>query len=323
MKKALSFVLALVLLLSVFAGMTVFADAPEWNHILVFTYSGYDYHKSAENITAEFRDTDWSWAFDGISAYLEVDGERATGIIEAGVNYTLVIKLKIIPRIDEYYGFSSIPKEQIRLYSRSANEYYSDGEYLIAKFALTPYQSAYDTVSFRIDGYAVGADADDVVITADMDGFGIHKSTELLCRESAESTFHKATGEIKAGWEYSLVIMYTIPEGTEVYFGADAVLYGASDLPIVTSSGQNQIITHEGPAYMTRFTLPVLEEEQLAGDVDGDGEVTVADALLVLRVAAKLAQPTKSTGSAFDFDGDGEVTVADALSVLRIAAKLA
>jgi hypothetical protein len=71
--------------------------------------------------------------------------------------------------------------------------------------------------------------------------------------------------------------------------------------------------------------MPILSEEsdELAGDVDSDGVVTVADALSVLRVAAKLAPQTKSTGSAFDFDGDGEVTVNDALSVLRIAAKLA
>ncbi len=40
-----------------------------------------------------------------------------------------------------------------------------------------------------------------------------------------------------------------------------------------------------------------------AGDVDGDGEVTVSDALSVLRVAAKLAEPTR--GATFDFDGDG------------------
>ena len=60
-----------------------------------------------------------------------------------------------------------------------------------------------------------------------------------------------------------------------------------------------------------------------AGDVDGDGEVTVSDALAVLRMAAKLAEPTKSTGASYDFDGDGHVSVSDALAILRVAAKLA
>ena len=57
-------------------------------------------------------------------------------------------------------------------------------------------------------------------------------------------------------------------------------------------------------------------------DVPED-EITVADALKVLRVAAKLADATPEVIAEYDKDGDGEVTVADALIVLRIAAKLA
>ena len=52
-----------------------------------------------------------------------------------------------------------------------------------------------------------------------------------------------------------------------------------------------------------------------------DDEITVADALYVLRVAARLFTP--EAGEDLDKDGDGAVTVADALIVLRIAAKLA
>ena len=58
------------------------------------------------------------------------------------------------------------------------------------------------------------------------------------------------------------------------------------------------------------------------GDVDKDGSVTVADALSVLRVAAKLAQSTPDMIRFGDVDCDGSITVADALSVLRVAAKL-
>ena len=59
------------------------------------------------------------------------------------------------------------------------------------------------------------------------------------------------------------------------------------------------------------------------GDMDGDGEITVSDALKVLRIAAKLAEPTAEDYLIGDIDGDGEITVSDALKVLRVAAKLA
>ncbi|MBO4584860.1 MAG: dockerin type I repeat-containing protein [Clostridia bacterium] len=61
----------------------------------------------------------------------------------------------------------------------------------------------------------------------------------------------------------------------------------------------------------------------IKGDMDGDGEITVADALKALRIAAKLVEPTAEDLALGDTDGDGEITVADALKILRVAAKLA
>ncbi len=58
------------------------------------------------------------------------------------------------------------------------------------------------------------------------------------------------------------------------------------------------------------------------GDYDKDGEITVADALTALRIAAKLVAETPEAIEIGDTDGDGKITVADALSILRIAAKL-
>ncbi len=54
-----------------------------------------------------------------------------------------------------------------------------------------------------------------------------------------------------------------------------------------------------------------------------EDEITVADALAVLRVAAGLAEATPEAIAEYDKDGDGKVSVNDALIVLRIAAKLA
>ena len=54
----------------------------------------------------------------------------------------------------------------------------------------------------------------------------------------------------------------------------------------------------------------------------GDGTITVADALVVLRAAARLVPVTPEILEAGDVDGDGAITVADALAILRVAAKL-
>lgn len=58
------------------------------------------------------------------------------------------------------------------------------------------------------------------------------------------------------------------------------------------------------------------------GDVDGDGDVTVADARLALRAAVKLEALTGSALLAADADGSDGVTVADARSILRVAVGL-
>ncbi len=60
----------------------------------------------------------------------------------------------------------------------------------------------------------------------------------------------------------------------------------------------------------------------LIGDMDKDGEITVADALAALRIAAKLADETEEAIAIGDVDGDGVITVSDALRILRVAAKL-
>ncbi|MBQ9557422.1 MAG: leucine-rich repeat protein [Clostridia bacterium] len=59
------------------------------------------------------------------------------------------------------------------------------------------------------------------------------------------------------------------------------------------------------------------------GDADGDGEVTVGDALVALRISVRLADATESLLACCDTDGDGEITVSDALAILRVAVRLA
>ena len=59
-------------------------------------------------------------------------------------------------------------------------------------------------------------------------------------------------------------------------------------------------------------------EPGLPGDADGDGSVTVTDALLVLRRAMNII-PELPCPENCDMDGDGSFTVTDALMILRLA----
>ena len=58
------------------------------------------------------------------------------------------------------------------------------------------------------------------------------------------------------------------------------------------------------------------------GDMDGDGEITVGDSLVVLRGAMGLLQLSSAQQQAADLDGDGSVTMSDALIALRKAMNL-
>lgn len=70
--------------------------------------------------------------------------------------------------------------------------------------------------------------------------------------------------------------------------------------------------------------ISLLEEKPdvMKGDFDYDGEITVADALAALRIAAKLVEEDALSIEIGDIDADNHVTVADALAILRVAAKL-
>ncbi|MBR4636996.1 MAG: dockerin type I repeat-containing protein [Clostridia bacterium] len=57
--------------------------------------------------------------------------------------------------------------------------------------------------------------------------------------------------------------------------------------------------------------------EPLPGDFDGDGEVTIADALLTMRSSMGLIGLTDQQFAAANVDGDAEITIADALMIMR------
>ena len=59
--------------------------------------------------------------------------------------------------------------------------------------------------------------------------------------------------------------------------------------------------------------------EFLPGDVDQDGSITVADALIAMRYAMGLTDLTPEQLELAEMDGDGTVTISDALIIMRMA----
>ena len=70
------------------------------------------------------------------------------------------------------------------------------------------------------------------------------------------------------------------------------------------------------------LTVKASAPEIILGDMDGDNEITVGDALTALRIAARLVEETDEALAVGDVDGDGSITVSDALRILRFAAGL-
>ena len=113
-------------------------------------------------------------------------------------------------------------------------------------------------------------------------------------------------------------------EVTAYYDNGSSEVLDAEDYEIsgFESTVGEQTITVTVGDFSDTFTVTVASGA-IRGDMDGDGEITVADALKALRIAAKLADPTPEAVAIGDVDNDGEITVADALKILRVAAKLA
>lgn len=60
----------------------------------------------------------------------------------------------------------------------------------------------------------------------------------------------------------------------------------------------------------------------IKGDVSGDGNIDVADAIFLLRSIAGLVQLDQQQSEAADVNGDGAVNVVDAIMILRFIAGL-
>ena len=90
-----------------------------------------------------------------------------------------------------------------------------------------------------------------------------------------------------------------------------------------TKVDMNATYNNENYEFTTdHFSVYALVENSLLGDTNGDGEVNIADALMISRYDAGLITLNKAQLSVSDVNKDGEVDIADALVISRFDAGL-
>lgn len=99
--------------------------------------------------------------------------------------------------------------------------------------------------------------------------------------------------------------------------------YG-QDGQLISSDAELALSASSERAFTARFGEPIEptptpEPGGIPGDVDGNGAVTVTDAILTLRCAMGIITLTDEQFARADVDGSNSVSVADALRILRMA----
>lgn len=117
-------------------------------------------------------------------------------------------------------------------------------------------------------------------------------------------TYDLFDGEVSASWDEGHVAYLN---GEQYYAGHPITKAGEYTLEVINGYDE----------FTTEVHFTVTDTTPAKGDIDGDGIVTVSDALRALRLAAKLIECDEKSVYAADVDGDGEITVADALAILR------
>lgn len=120
---------------------------------------------------------------------------------------------------------------------------------------------------------------------------------------------------------------------TPLFYSIAEALVGDGSVPIpqtiiVDRSGtvrahkRGRFIDYEEMYEYVNGWYDIISAEQppvVPGDADGNGQVAIADAVLVLRRSMSLIGESDIIFAAADVDGNGSITVADAVTVLRKA----
>ncbi len=121
----------------------------------------------------------------------------------------------------------------------------------------------------------------------------------------------------------------TIPDSVEII--KDEAFLAEGDMDVYyggSPSKWNNTVVGEDNIKLLNATIHFEKEDEapdiVAGDANGDGKITAADARIALRISAKVDSLEKYnlTAEVLDVTGDGKLTAADARKILRIAAKI-
>ncbi len=225
-----------------------------------------------------------------------------------------------------------LPDGRLRLYSRNPGEYisYADSEdYGVTwgefKPDLSLFYCADCMVSFiNVKGVLVGPDGKrhtDVVLASypSSKAAGLNRANGTIRVGYMDGTsevtwvYEKAVVRYSGNFQYSCLTQQLDENGDP-----------ANSFGILYESNKGSGVR----TWFEAFTIEDITADQytlepegtsILGDIDGNGEVSVTDALAILRMAVGLDTPIDLA----DMDGKDGVTVADALTALRIAVGLA
>ena len=138
----------------------------------------------------------------------------------------------------------------------------------------------------------------------------LYEEPVVSVADGAEFDLYTAEGPIAVTWT---------PEEATATLNGEAYAAGTA----ITAVGEYTLVVINGDKSVTvGFTVVDTKPVYKRGDMDGDGDITVGDALRALRIAAQLVEPEPEDYLIGDVDNDGEITVGDALKILRVAAQL-
>ena len=113
--------------------------------------------------------------------------------------------------------------------------------------------------------------------------------------------------------------MITIAGNNRLLFSTSSVSVPLNVSGFDSTSRGRKTVTLEYDGITAEFPVRV---GGLLGDVDEDGEITIIDSLMVLRVVAELDPITPIITDLGDVDFDNNITVIDSLMILRVVAEL-
>ena len=138
------------------------------------------------------------------------------------------------------------------------------------------------------------------------------------CSNLESAVIPSSVTAIKAATFYGCTNLHEVTIPASVTQIAANAFNGCEDLTIKVESGSYaETYAAENGIHIESADVPV---GKIMGDVDGDGTVTSADALSVLRMSAQAEEYDDNTALIADVDGDGSLTSADALDILRFSA---